>query len=133
MAKADVAELQQLFDSVEAKQYKRPDMNEDLTGLCLKRLRRNEVEELDGHREVERRHGDGHPRLLSPHQRALGSVKGFQARLDKVEGRRSHKKHGRRRKQTIKAVYKNPRTGFGSIAQTLQQAQVRDSSILERR
>ena len=30
MAKADVAELQQLFDSVEAKQYKRPDMNGDL-------------------------------------------------------------------------------------------------------
>ena len=29
MAEADVAELQQLFDSVEAKQYKRPDMNED--------------------------------------------------------------------------------------------------------
>ena len=33
MAEADVAELQQLFDSVEAKQYKRPDMNEDLTQL----------------------------------------------------------------------------------------------------
>ena len=30
MAEADVAELQQLFDSVEAKQYKRPDMNGDL-------------------------------------------------------------------------------------------------------
>ena len=30
MAEADVAELQQLFDSVEAKQHKRPDMNEDL-------------------------------------------------------------------------------------------------------
>ena len=30
MAEADVAELQQLFDSVEAKQYNRPDMNEDL-------------------------------------------------------------------------------------------------------
>ena len=29
-AKADVAELLQLFDSVEAKQYKRPDMNGDL-------------------------------------------------------------------------------------------------------
>ena len=27
IAEADVAELQQLFDSVEAKQYKRPDMN----------------------------------------------------------------------------------------------------------
>ena len=30
IAEADVAELLQLFDSVEAKQYKRPDMNEDL-------------------------------------------------------------------------------------------------------
>ena len=30
IAKADVAELLQLFDSVEAKQYKRPDMNGDL-------------------------------------------------------------------------------------------------------
>ena len=30
IAKADVAELKQLFDSVEAKQYKRPDMNGDL-------------------------------------------------------------------------------------------------------
>ena len=60
MVKADVAELKQLFDSVEAKQYKRPDMNEDLR-LRLGRLRRNEVEEPDGHREVEQRHGDGHP------------------------------------------------------------------------
>ena len=30
IAEADVAELLQLFDSVEAKQYKRPDMNENL-------------------------------------------------------------------------------------------------------
>ena len=30
MAEADVAELKQLFDSVEAKQHKRPDMNGDL-------------------------------------------------------------------------------------------------------
>ena len=56
IAEADVAELLQLFDSVEAKQYKRPDMNGD--------LRTSQA--------VERRHGDGHPRLLSPHQRALG-------------------------------------------------------------
>ena len=33
------------------------------------------------------------------------------------------------RRRTIKAVYEDPRTGFGSIAQTLQQAQARDSSI----
>ena len=72
IAKADVAELLQLFDSVEAKQYKRPDMNGDLG-----RLRRNKVEEFDGRRPVERRHGDGYPRLLSPHQRAVGGVQGL--------------------------------------------------------
>ena len=33
------------------------------------------------------------------------------------------------RRRTIKAVYEDPRTGFGSIAQTLQQAQARDPSI----
>ena len=31
-------------------------------------------EEFDGHRPVERRHEDGYPRLLSPHQRAVGGV-----------------------------------------------------------
>ena len=36
MAKADVAELQQLFDSMEAKQYKRPDMNENLRLLSCR-------------------------------------------------------------------------------------------------
>ena len=48
MAEADVAELKQLFDSVE-----------------------------DGHCPVERRHGDGHARLLSPHQRAVGGAQGL--------------------------------------------------------
>ena len=42
-------------------------------GLRLRRLRRNEVEEPDG----QRRHGDGHFRLLSPHQRALGGAQGL--------------------------------------------------------
>ena len=69
MAEADVAELQQLFDSVEAK-YKRP-------GLRLQQLRRNKVEEFDGHCPMERRHGDGYSRLLSPHQRTLGGVQGL--------------------------------------------------------
>ena len=68
IAKADVAELLQLFDSVEAKQYKRPDMNEDLR---LGFASRNKVEEFDGDHAVERRHG------VSPHQRALGSVQGL--------------------------------------------------------
>ena len=79
MAEADVAELQQLFDSVEAKQYKRPDMNGDLRlGVTL-----------------------DYSHLTSV---LWGVCKGFQARLDEVEAwqaqdrrsRRSHKKHGRR-------------------------------------
>ena len=79
MAEADVAELQQLFDSVEAKQYKRPDMNEDLRlGFASNDFAGTKWKNLDGHREVERGHGD----VLSPHQRALGVCKGFQARLD---------------------------------------------------
>ena len=70
IAEADVAELLQLFDSggqaVQAPGHERgPE-----AGLRLGRLRRNEVEEFDGDHAVERRHGDGHPRLLSPHQRA---------------------------------------------------------------
>ena len=35
------------------------------------------MEEFDGDHAVERRHGDGYPRLLSPHQRALGGVQGL--------------------------------------------------------
>ena len=77
MAEADVAELQQLFDSVEAKQYKRPDERGPEAGLRLGRLRRNKVEEFDGHRPVERRHGDGYSRLLSSHQRAVGGAQGL--------------------------------------------------------
>ena len=66
MAEADVAELKQLFDSVQAKQYKRPDMNEDLRlGFASNDF------------SVERRHGDGHPQLLAPHQRAVGGVQGL--------------------------------------------------------
>ena len=71
MAEADVAELQQLFDSVEAKQYKRPDMNEDLRlGFASDDFAGTKWKNLT----VERRHGDGHSRLLSPHQRAVGGV-----------------------------------------------------------
>ena len=71
------------------------------------------------------RHGWS-PRLLSPHQRALGVCKGFQARLDKVEAWQAQ-----RAEESIRNMADacNPRTGFGSIAQTLQQAQVRNSSI----
>ena len=46
-------------------------------GLRLGRLRRNEVEEFDGDHAVERRHGDGHSRLLAPYKRAVGGAQGF--------------------------------------------------------
>ena len=35
------------------------------------------MEEPDGHRPVERRDRDDHPRPLSPHQRGLGGVQGL--------------------------------------------------------
>ena len=77
IAEADVAELLQLFDSVEAKQYKRPDMNGDLRlGFASDDFAGTKWKNLTG-TTVERRHGDGHPRLLSPHQRALESVQGL--------------------------------------------------------
>ena len=70
MAEANVAELKQLFDAVEAKQYKRPDMNGDLfAGTKWKNLT-GTARWSDGH-------GDGYPRLLSPHQRAVGGVQGL--------------------------------------------------------
>ena len=94
------------------------------------------MEEPDGHCKVERRHGDGHPRLLAPHQRALGGVQGLPGpagRGGSLAGPAGAEEPKRNmadaRRQTIKAVYEDPRTGFGSIAQTLRQAQVRDPSI----
>ena len=60
IAKADAAELQQLFDSVEAKQCKPGHERGPEAGLRLGRLCRNEVEEFDGDHAVERRHGDGY-------------------------------------------------------------------------
>ena len=93
------------------------------------------------HREVKAlilgtRHGDGHPRLLSPHQRALGSVQGLPGPAGQggslagpAQAEEPIRNMADARRQTILAVYEDPRTGFGSIAQTLQQAQVRDPSI----
>ena len=76
MAEADVAELQQLFDSVEAKQYKRPDMNEDLRlGFASNDFTGAKWKNLTG--TARWSDGDGHPRLLAPHQRALGGVQGL--------------------------------------------------------
>ena len=76
IAEADVAELLQLFDSVEAKQYKRPDMNGDLRlGFTSDDFAGTKWKNLTG--TTQRRHGDGHSRLLSPHQRAVGGVQGL--------------------------------------------------------
>ena len=79
IAEADVAELLQLFDSVEAKQYKRPDMNGDL------RLDFATTRWSDGTEMVT---------LDYSHLTSVlwGVCKGFQARLDEVEawqGRRT--------------------------------------------
>ena len=60
---------------MEAKQYKRPDMNEDLR-LRLGRLCRNTVEEFDGVVTLDYSH------LTSV---LWGVCKGFQARLEEVE------------------------------------------------
>ena len=83
MAEADVAELQQLFDSVEAKQYKRPDMNEDLRlGFASDGTK---WKNLTG----TARWSDGTEMVTLDHSRLTsvlwGVCKGFQARLDEVE------------------------------------------------
>ena len=74
--------------------------------------------------------------VLSPHQRALGGVQGLpgpSGRGGSLAGPAGAEEPIRNmadaRRRTIKAVYEDPHTGFGSIAQTLQQAQVRDPSI----
>ena len=134
MAEADVAELQQLFDSVEAK-YKRPDMNEGLRlGFASDDFAGTKWKNLTG--TARRRHGDDHPRLLAPHQRALGGVQGLPGAAGRggslagpAGAEEAIRNMADARRRTIKAVYEDPRTGFGSIAQTLQQAQVRDPSI----
>ena len=62
---------------LEAKQYKRPDMNKDLRlGFASNDFAGTKWKNLTG-RPVERRHGDGHSRLLAPHQRAVGGVQGL--------------------------------------------------------
>ena len=77
IAEANVAKLLQLFDSVEAKQYKRPDMNGDLRlGFASDDFAGTKWKNLTG----TTRWSDGTemvPRLLSPHQRALGGVQGL--------------------------------------------------------
>ena len=60
IAEADVAELLQLFDSVEAKQYKRPDMNGDLRlGFALDDFAGTKWKNLTGTTRWSDGHGDG--------------------------------------------------------------------------
>ena len=86
MAEADVAELQQLFDSVEGKQYKRPDMNEDLRlGFASDDFAGTKWKNLTG----TARWSDGTEMVTLDYSHLTsvlwGVCKGFQARLDEVE------------------------------------------------
>ena len=94
-------------------------------GLRLKRLRRNEVEELDGRRGgATARRWSPSTTLTSPACSGRGgSLAGPAGAEEPIRNMADA------RRRTIKAVYEDPRAGFGSIAQTLQQAQVRDPSI----
>ena len=90
------------------------------------------MEELDGHCEVERRHGDGHPRLLSPHQRALGGAQGLPGPATQggslagpAEAEEPIRNMADARRRTIKAVYKDP----APVLAALQQAQAHNPSI----
>ena len=95
IAEADVAELKQLFDSVEAKQYKRPDMNGDLRlGFALDDFAGTKWKNLTG----TTRWSDGTEMVTLDYSHltsVLWVCKGFQARLDALEaseGRRTSKK-----------------------------------------
>ena len=86
IAEADVAELLQLFDSVEAKQYKRPDMNGDLRlGFASDDFAGTKWKNLTG----TTRWSDGTEMVTLDYSHLTsvlwGVRKGFQARLDKVE------------------------------------------------
>ena len=86
MAEADVAELKQLFDSVEAKQYKRPDMNGDLRlGFASDDFAGTKWKNLTGTAQ----YGDGTEMVTLDYSHLTsvlwGVCKGFQARLDEVE------------------------------------------------
>ena len=86
IAKADVAELLQLFDSVEAKQYKRPDMNGDLRlGFASDDFAGTKWKNLTG----TTRWSDGTEMVTLDYSHLTsvlwGVCKGFQARLDALE------------------------------------------------
>ena len=85
IAEADVAELLQLFDSVEAKQYKRPDMNGDLRlGFASDDFAGTKWKNLTGTRWSD---GTEMVTLDYSHLTSVlwGVCKGFQARLDALE------------------------------------------------
>ena len=86
IAEADVAELLQLFDSVEAKQYKRPDMNGDLRlGFASDDFAGTKWKNLTG----TTRWSDGTEMVTLDYSHLTsvlwGVCKGFQARLDEME------------------------------------------------
>ena len=86
IAEADVADLLQLFDSVEAKQYKRPDMNGDLRlGFALDDFAGTKWKNLTG----TTRWSDGAEMVTLDYSHLTsvlwGVRKGFQARLDALE------------------------------------------------
>ena len=86
IAEADVAELLQLFDSVEAKQYKRPDMNGDLRlGFASDDFAGTKWKNLTG----TTRWSDGTEMVTLGYSHLTsvlwGVCKGFQARLDALE------------------------------------------------
>ena len=86
IAEADVAALLQLFDSVEAKQYKRPDMNGDLRlGFASDDFAGTKWKNLTG----TTRWSDGTEMVTLDYSHLTsvlwGVCKGFQARLDALE------------------------------------------------
>ena len=114
MAKADVAELQHAVRLRGGKATQAPGHERG-----PKAGRQTTLQERSGrtHRKATARDG-----LLLPCQR-----EGFQARLHKVEawqaqrGPKNPKKHGRRPQANHQGLYKDPRTGFGSVAQMLSR------------
>ena len=86
IAEANVAELLQLFDSVEAKQYKRPDMNGDLRlGFASDDFAGTKWKNLTGTTQW----SDGTEMVTLDYSHLTsvlwGVCKGFQARLDALE------------------------------------------------
>ena len=123
-----------------AKQYKRPDMNKDLRlGFASNDFTGAKWKNLTGTAGATARRwspsttrtspacSGGCAGLPGPAGRG-GSLAGPAGTKEAEEAIRNM---ADARRRTIKAVYEDPRTGFGSIAQTLQQAQVRPFKHLD--